>query len=187
MTSLTRTKAPPGRKLPALYVLDSLAKNIGSPYTVYFGRNLHETFMLAYSQVDQMVRKKLEEMLKTWREPVPGSLSSVPVFPLPNTQSILDALNRFKQSTAGRPQQYPQQLQVRPASIVQASAPYRQTPTPPQSEHWLAPSIHIQQPTPTPQPQHLPYYQVTNLARESRRIGTDDFRQLLLFRNYLPI
>ncbi|KAJ9653207.1 mRNA 3' end processing factor, partial [Neophaeococcomyces mojaviensis] len=47
-------KAPPGRKLPALYVLDSLVKNVGSPYTVYFGRNLHETFMLAYSQVDQM-------------------------------------------------------------------------------------------------------------------------------------
>jgi len=148
-------------------VLDSLVKNIGSPYTVYFGRNLHEIFMLAYSQVDPMVRRKLEEMLKTWREPVPGSLSSVSVFPLPSTQSIIDALNRYKQSTATRPQQFPQQAQIRTPSVVQASVPYRATATPPQNGLPYPPLIDIQKPTPSPQPQvqlqpqQPSYYQVS--------------------------
>lgn len=163
---LTPCKAPPSRKLPALYVLDSLVKNIGSPYTVYFGRNLHETYMLAYSQVDQAVRRKLEEMLKTWREPVPGSLSSTPVFPLQATQSIMDALNRFKASTAGRAAQAP----LRAPSIVQAQAVnYRQTPTPPQpGQLYPQPQINVQNPTPTPPPQ--PYYQVRKTISSSRDI-----------------
>lgn len=112
--------------------------------------------MLAYSQVDQAVRRKLEEMLKTWREPVPGSLSSTPVFPLQATQSIMDALNRFKASTAGRAAQAP----IRAPSVVQAQAVnYRHTPTPPQlGPVYQQPQIHIQNPTPTPPPQ--PYYQV---------------------------
>lgn len=112
--------------------------------------------MLAYSQVDQAVRRKLEEMLKTWREPVPGSLSSTPVFPLQATQSIMDALNRFKASTAGRAAQAP----LRAPSIVQAQAVnYRQTPTPPQpGQLYPQPQINVQNPTPTPPPQ--PYYQV---------------------------
>lgn len=155
---LTIRQAPPSRKLPALYVLDSLVKNIGSPYTVYFGSGLHETYMLAYSQVDQPVRRKLEEMLKTWREPVPGSLSSTPVFPLSSTQSIIEALNRFKASTTPRIQQ--QQQQVRPSSIVQAQAlQYRQTPPPQPQVPYQAPPINIQQPTPTPPPQPQPQLQ----------------------------
>lgn len=155
---LTFCQAPPSRKLPALYVLDSLVKNIGSPYTVYFGSGLHETFMLAYSQVDQNVRRKLEEMLRTWREPVPGSLSSTPVFPLTSTQSILEALNRFKASTAPRPTQQ----QIRPSSIVQAQpVQYQPTPTPTQPQmSYQPPPINLQQPTPTPPPQPQPYYQV---------------------------
>ncbi|KAG9618001.1 hypothetical protein KCU86_g13522, partial [Aureobasidium melanogenum] len=42
----------PGRKLPALYVLDSIVKNVGTPYTVYLGRNLFSTFMDSYTLVD---------------------------------------------------------------------------------------------------------------------------------------
>ncbi|KAK5070813.1 mRNA 3' end processing factor [Lithohypha guttulata] len=149
-------KAPPARKLPALYVLDSLVKNVGSPYTVYFGNGLHETFMLAYSQVDQNVRRKLEEMLKTWREPVPGSLSNTPVFPLTSTQSIYEALSRFRAGTGARP---PQQ-QIRLPNMIQAQAlQYRQTPTPQPPMSYQPPPINVQQPTPTPPPQPQPYYQ----------------------------
>lgn len=157
-------------------MLDSLVKNVGSPYTVYFGRNLHETFMLAYSQVDQMVRRKLEEMLKTWREPVPGSLSNVPVFPLPSTQSIIDALNRYKQTTAPRPQQNPQQAQIRPPSVVPASVPYRATPAPQNGLPYSPPPINVQQPTPTPQPQQPPYYQVSFNCFHMRLILTNTIK-----------
>ncbi|KAK5949763.1 mRNA 3' end processing factor [Knufia fluminis] len=152
-------KAPPARKLPALYVLDSLLKNIRSPYTVYLASNLHETFMLAYSQVDPTVRPKMEVMLGTWRKPVIGSHDPEPVLPLSATQSIVDALTRFKAATAQRPSQ----AALRAPSIVQAQAVhYRNTPTPPHAfPYQQPPPIHYRQPTPTPQAQYQPqqYYQ----------------------------
>ena len=117
-------------------------------------------------QVDQAVRKKLEEMLKTWREPVPGSLSSTPVFPLAHTQTIVDSLNKFRASTAGvsRFQQHPNG-QFRPSSVVQGQPMhYRDTSTPPQNGTPLAqPIVHVQQPTPPAQAQH---YQVRGGGRE---------------------
>jgi len=154
---LTLFEAPPTRKLPALYVLDSLVKNIGTPYTVYFGANLHETFMFAYSQVDQAVRPKLEVMLNTWRKPIPGSQQTHPVFPLEATQSIFDTLARYKGGTAQRSSQ----TAVRPQSVVQAQAvQYRATPPPQASTSYQQPLIQFQPPVPTPQPQfQSQYYQ----------------------------
>ncbi|KAK5045032.1 hypothetical protein LTR84_010180 [Exophiala bonariae] len=145
-------RAPPARKLPALYVLDSIAKNVGSPYTVYFGRNLHQTFMHAYSQVDTNVRRKLEEMLKTWREPVPGSLSTTPVFPISSTQTIVDNLNKFRAATAANPRYQATPVQGVPARVASAQQVYRQTPTPPQSAVQYPPTLptHIRSPQPHP-------------------------------------
>lgn len=128
-------------------MLDSIVKNVGSPYTVYFSRNLYQTFMGAYSQVDTNVRRKLEEMLKTWREPVPGSTSTQPVFQHTATQSIVDNLTKFRATSTPQPR-YPPAL-----SSVQTRMPagpvYRDTPTPPQ---------HMA-PTPPPQGTYVQYNQ----------------------------
>ncbi|KAK2732619.1 hypothetical protein FQN57_002596, partial [Myotisia sp. PD_48] len=94
---------PPSQKLPALYVVDSVVKNVGTPYTLFLGRNLYQTFMNAYTLVDSQTRKKLDEMLKTWKEPVPGSLDPRPVFPVDITRSIENAL--IKARTAALQQQ----------------------------------------------------------------------------------
>ncbi|OJJ56332.1 hypothetical protein ASPSYDRAFT_156190 [Aspergillus sydowii CBS 593.65] len=83
---------PPAQKLPALYVVDSIVKNVGTPYTLFLGRNMYQTFMNAYTLVDSQTRRKLDEMLKTWKEPVPGSLDTRPVFPPDITRSIENAL-----------------------------------------------------------------------------------------------
>lgn len=146
------SQAPPARKLPALYVLDSIAKNVGSPYTVYFGRNLHQTFMHAYSQVDTNVRRKLEEMLKTWREPVPGSLSTTPVFPIASTQTIVDNLNKFRAATAANSRFQATPIQGGPARVASSQQAYRQTPTPPQTTIQYPPALptHIRSPQPRP-------------------------------------
>ncbi|KEF51286.1 uncharacterized protein A1O9_12636 [Exophiala aquamarina CBS 119918] len=143
-------RAPPARKLPALYVLDSIAKNVGSPYTIYFGRNLHQTFMHAYSQVDTNVRRKLEEMLKTWREPVPGALSTTPVFPISSTQSIVDNLNKFRAATAANSRFQTTPIQGAPARVASTQQPYRQTATPPQTSIQYPPALptHIRSPQP---------------------------------------
>ncbi|KAI9844515.1 MAG: hypothetical protein M1838_002163 [Thelocarpon superellum] len=117
--------APPNRKLPALYVLDSVVKNVGTPYTLFFGRNLYQTFMNAYTLVDGSVRKKLEEMLKTWKEPVPGSLDTRPVFPVDVTRNIENALIKARTAAV--------QLQQQQAKIQSGltGIPWRGTSTPP--------------------------------------------------------
>jgi len=40
--------APP-KKLPAFYVLDSIVKNVGTPYTLFFGRDIFAVFMDSYA------------------------------------------------------------------------------------------------------------------------------------------
>ncbi|OAL26076.1 hypothetical protein AYO22_04490 [Fonsecaea multimorphosa] len=156
-------RAPPARKLPALYVLDSIAKNVGSPYTVYFGRNLHQIFMLAYSQVDSAVRRKLEEMLKTWREPVPGALSTTPVFPIASTQTIVDSLNKFRGQVPANHRSTP--IQGQPVRVPSAQ-PYRHTPTPPQTLPQFAQNIpsHIRSPQPQPAVPQQPYAQLPSVT-----------------------
>ena len=89
--------------MPALYVVDSIVKNVGTPYTLFLGRNMYQTFMNAYTLVDSQTRRKLDEMLKTWKEPVPGSLDTRPVFPPEITRSIESAL--IKARTAALQQQ----------------------------------------------------------------------------------
>lgn len=132
--------------------------------------------MLAYSQVDPSLRRKLEELLKTWREPVPGSLQTAPVLPLQTTQSIVDALNRFRATTTpARPQQYPTQLQPQPQAhapgIIHGGQPYRATPTPPQQHSYVQPAINIPRPAPAPTPQ--PQYHQVSTKNEHLEFNTD--------------
>ncbi|KAF2243262.1 hypothetical protein BU26DRAFT_437074 [Trematosphaeria pertusa] len=122
----------PEWKLPALYVLDSIVKNVGTPYTVYLGRNLYRTFMDAYLVMDQHTRKAMEGLLKTWKQPVPESMDPRPVFSHEVTGDIENALNKIRSVQAAQqaPSQRPMHaLPPRPAT----AAIWRNTPTPPQS------------------------------------------------------
>ncbi|KAI9894796.1 MAG: hypothetical protein M1814_000015 [Vezdaea aestivalis] len=145
--------APP-RKLPALYVLDSVAKNVGSPYPLLFSRNLYHTFMDAYSLVDAPIRRKLEEMLKTWKEPVAGSIDTKPVFPTDVTRRIDNALIKARtaavqlQQQQARSQQ--QLLQRRPGTNT-PPVPiqgWRQTPPPMRAIPYPGPPEHSPYPSP---------------------------------------
>ncbi|KAK6609401.1 hypothetical protein H4I96_03332 [Botrytis cinerea] len=120
----------PQKKLPAFYVLDSVVKNVGTPYTLFFGRQLYSTFMEAYALVSHDVRRKMDEMLKTWKEPVPGSIDTRPVFPPEVTRPIENALIKARTSALQQEQlRSQQQLMNRGRSAV-GQAPYRNTPTP---------------------------------------------------------
>ncbi|KAL4786700.1 hypothetical protein BJX76DRAFT_81526 [Aspergillus varians] len=123
---------PPAQKLPALYVVDSIVKNVGTPYTLFLGRNMYQTFMNAYTLVDSQTRRKLDEMLKTWKEPVPGSLDTRPVFPPDITRSIENAL--IKARTAALQQQQARgQQDVFNRGRVGTPPGWPNTPTPPQN------------------------------------------------------
>lgn len=120
-------------------MLDSIAKNVGTPYTLFFQRNLYNTFMGAYTVVETPVRRKLEEMLHTWKQPVPGSTSPQPVFPPEATRKIDNALIRAR-TAALQLEQKKRQAQshlnnlTRPASrTTTPPQQLRDTPPPPQA------------------------------------------------------
>ncbi|KAM6483847.1 hypothetical protein HDV62DRAFT_308013 [Trichoderma sp. SZMC 28011] len=119
-------KAPPNKKLPALYVMDSIVKNVGTPYTLYFGRSLFKIFMESYAVVDHSIRRKMEEMLKTWKDPVPGSMDTRPVFSHELVRPIENALMKVR--AASMPQQGQGGIPGRPRPGM---FPHRNTPTPP--------------------------------------------------------
>jgi pre-mRNA cleavage complex 2 protein Pcf11 len=71
-------KAIPSQKLFALYLLDSITKNIGLPYTTLFSHNLFKTFTQTYGLVDDATRCKLIKLFKTWK--VPTAMTGMPLF-----------------------------------------------------------------------------------------------------------
>jgi pre-mRNA cleavage complex 2 protein Pcf11 len=137
---LIRNQAPPNKKLPALYVMDSIVKNVGTPYTLYFGRTLFKIFMESYSVVDHGVRRKMEEMLKTWKDPVPGSMDTRPVFSHELVRPIENALMKVR--AASMSQQAQGAIPGRPRS---AMFPNRNTPTPPGMRGYAGPAGNFQQ------------------------------------------
>ncbi|PMD39005.1 hypothetical protein L207DRAFT_544964 [Hyaloscypha variabilis F] len=153
-------QTPPQKKLPAFYVLDSIVKNVGTPYTLFFGRQLYATFMEAYALVDTSVRRKMDEMLKTWKEPVPGSMDPRPVFPPELTRPIENALIKAKTSFVQAHQEHlkNQQQQLNRVRSTASPATYRDTPTPPNAYRppppnvapGYAPNYPPQQPYPPP-------------------------------------
>ncbi len=93
--------------------------------------------MDAYSLVNGQVRKKLDEMLKTWKEPVPGSSDTRPVFPVERTRPIENALIKARTVAVQQQQQQARSQQdlmsrVRPTATPPGAGPWRNTPTPPQ-------------------------------------------------------
>ena len=147
---LTPLQTAPNKKLPALYVLDMIVKTVGTPYTVYLGRNLYSTFMDAYTLVDSMTRRQMDNLLKTWKEPIPNSIDRNPVFPPEVTRPIENALIKARTAALGHQQRATPQMMQRPNG------------TPPQFNGQFAPpSTHQQyQQPPYPQlPQWQPAYQ----------------------------
>lgn len=60
-------QAQPPYRLPALYVLDSISKNIGAPYTTLWSQRIAHLYLDTYRVVDQQTKMRMEELLTTWR------------------------------------------------------------------------------------------------------------------------
>ncbi|KAI2631925.1 hypothetical protein GGR54DRAFT_6709 [Hypoxylon sp. NC1633] len=145
-------KVVPQKKLVALYVLDSIVKNVGTPYTLYFGRKMYQTYMDAYASVDMATRRKMDEMLRTWKEPVRGSLDTRPVFPPDVTRPIENALIKARTTAlqAQREHARTQQQLLSRGRPMSQGAPYRESPTPPGAHRPLPQANGYPTKTPVP-------------------------------------
>ncbi|RXK38292.1 hypothetical protein M231_04465 [Tremella mesenterica] len=66
-------RAPPQGKLPLLYLLDSISKNCGAPYTTdLLPPIIPRLYMRTYREVDGVTKSKMEEMVTLWRSSGPG-------------------------------------------------------------------------------------------------------------------
>ncbi|KAL2066454.1 hypothetical protein VTL71DRAFT_2525 [Oculimacula yallundae] len=155
--------APP-KKLPAFYVLDSIVKNVGTPYTLFFGRDLFAVFMDSYARVDNSTRSKMVEMLKTWKEPVPGSMDTRPVFSAEVTRPIENALIKARTSFLQAHQEHTRGQSVGRGRPGPSPTPYRETPTPPNPQVYQAPGY--QGPG-----QQAPGYQAPNFPQGQQMSG----------------
>lgn len=138
-------------------------KNIGTPYTLFFGKNLYQTFMDAYASVNDPTRRKMEEMLKTWKEPVPGSIDKNPVFPADSVRPIETALIKARTSALqAQQEQMRTQQQLFGRGGRSSAAPYRATPTPPNARQ---------------QPFNQPPYPGANGHRPESALGQQAYQQ----------
>ncbi|SPO38650.1 related to PCF11 component of pre-mRNA 3`-end processing factor CF I [Pseudozyma flocculosa] len=62
----------PSIRLPSLYLLDSICKNIGQPYTSLWAERIVTIFLESYRLVDQPTKMRMEELLATWKDAAPG-------------------------------------------------------------------------------------------------------------------
>ncbi|XP_041863791.1 pre-mRNA cleavage complex 2 protein Pcf11 [Melanotaenia boesemani] len=130
------SKATATEKLPVLYLVDSIVKNVGGEYLAVFAKNLITSFICVFEKVDENTRKSLFKLRSTWDEVFPpkklyaldvrvNSLDPAwPIKPLPPTVNASIHVNpRFLKQPEEATSPQPAPTQATPAPPAPQPAP----------------------------------------------------------------
>ncbi|XP_029923941.1 pre-mRNA cleavage complex 2 protein Pcf11 [Myripristis murdjan] len=134
------SKAPPSEKLPVLYLVDSIVKNVGGEYLAVFAKNLVTSFICVFEKVDENIRKSLFKLRSTWDD----------VFPLKKLYALDVRVNNLDPAWPIKPlpPTVNASIHVNPRFLKQseeASSPRATTPQP-------TPPAPVPAPAPAPVP-----------------------------------
>ncbi|XP_069565763.1 pre-mRNA cleavage complex 2 protein Pcf11 isoform X2 [Brachyistius frenatus] len=117
------SKAPSIEKLPVLYLVDSIVKNVGGEYLAVFAKNLITSFICVFEKVDENTRKSLFKLRSTWDE----------VFPLKKLYALDVRVNSVDPAWPIKPlpPTVNASIHVNPKFLKQSEEPPSPQPTPP--------------------------------------------------------
>ncbi|KAG7516333.1 hypothetical protein JOB18_028992 [Solea senegalensis] len=157
------SKAPSIEKLPVLYLVDSIVKNVGGEYLAVFAKNLITSFICVFEKVDESTRKSLFKLRSTWDEVFPlkklyaldvrvnAQDPAWPIKPLPPTVNASIHVNpKFLKQSEEAPS--PQPAPSKSPAVVKVAA--------------VAPAAAVAAPAAAPAPQPVPAVSQSSVTQE---------------------